>query len=173
MRYIATTLCALVLVPLAFTAAHSDITAEQKVGDYSVYMSFFGDAAFAGEEMEFSVFLFSNVLNESVDFDTASVEISKKDGATLYAGALQPPVESSPAYLSYTFPEPGDYVLAFTVLKGTEPLRVTFPLDVYSLQIYDSAPQQEADNRLMRAGSIVGVLLLVVVILYVATRKTS
>jgi hypothetical protein len=136
---LATAFAAVSLLLPAGASAHATLTIEKDVGEYYVQVQYFGDAAFAREEVRFKVY-FAKKKGSLVKYDAGAFSIAPEGGTGSVKGSLE--VTDAGAFFAYTFPTSGSYVMNFTFSKGGRVL-AEVPLDIY---VYDIPELQGAEE---------------------------
>jgi hypothetical protein len=156
----------LLLLTSEVTEAHSDITDEVEVGGYRVVMSYFGDAAFTGDSVAFSVYTYPLPEGDLETPAVGQVTIKKEEGTELFSGEMDVKDIDAPGFFTYTFADMGYHLVTLSLTMGNIKLPdVTFRLYVYenpANQVRATQQQQEVRDPLQTTESREGPNYLVV-----------
>jgi hypothetical protein len=137
----------LVLSFLCVTAqpvgAHSDISEEVTAGNYSVVLSYFGDAAFTDEKIGFDVFSYPLPNGNEETPTSGKVIIAKESGEQIFSGELDVADMGAPGYFSHTFAEVGYHVITISLVMGETQL----PDAVFRLYVYENPANATASTE--------------------------
>lgn len=168
----------LALFPL-LAFSHSNITNEKTVGDYTVLMSYFGDAAFDREVTNMDISLYSVNETGPLEISKGSVQVLKSN-KEIFSGDLELAKDNRYTFFDYTFPDSGDYTLIFALERNGEKIpEVSFDVYVYKnpavtpTNVSDSSETSESSSSTFEDfGVPVFVVMSMVAVLLYAIRRS-
>jgi hypothetical protein len=171
------------LVPFG-VSAHSTISDSRALGPYQVVLSYFGDAVFAKESMDFEIHLGKSASIQAVEFTGGTMTIETQGGIEVASIDFAQPEVAGFTTVPYEFSKSGNYVMKLSfVVNGTRTGDFEFPLYVYKSPDEPATPvaaeagtttekEVESSTDSIRAILVsLGVLLIAGGGIYLATKK--